>query len=342
MFELQRAVSRRIAELTGNEAAYVCTGAATGLFLTTLACMTRGRPEALAALPEIDGLQDEVIIHRAQRFTYDPAVRMTRSRFVEIGMLEGTALWELEEAITPRTAAVLYVAVAGSHFTRGALSLDEVIQTAHEHDVPVIVDAAAQLPPVENLWHYTRDLGADLAIFSGGKDLRGPQASGLIVGRADLVAACAAAGTPNPYIGRPMKVGKEEMIGLLAAIEGYLNADHAARDAALEDIVAGWVRAFDGLPGVRARRDFPNEAGQPMPRCLIELDPAAGLDGNAVRRRLWDGDPRIAVQNAGALGLHVTADALDPEPRGIYLTADCLAPGEEHVVAERVLEVLRT
>jgi L-seryl-tRNA(Ser) seleniumtransferase len=339
MFELQRAVGRRLAELTHNEAAYVCTGAATGLFLTTLACMTRGRQEALAALPEIDGLQDEVVIHHAHRFTYDPAVRLTRACFVEIGTKDATELWELEEAITPRTAAVLYV--AGGHFSHGALALEDVIDVAHAHDVPVIVDAAAQLPPAANLWHYTRDLGADLAIFSGGKDLRGPQSSGLIVGKADLIEACFSAGTPHPYIGRPMKVGKEEMLGLLAAVELYLADDHATRDIRFEDIVAGWVREFDGLPGVHARRDFPNEAGQPVPRCLIEIDAAlSGLDGNAVRWRLWDGEPRIAVQNAGALGLHVTADAVDPDPRGLYLTPDCLEPGEEHVVTERLREIL--
>jgi L-seryl-tRNA(Ser) seleniumtransferase len=266
-----------------------------------------------------------VVVHCAQRIPYDPAVRLAGARRVEIGHAIQTFDWELEAAIGERSAAVLYI--AGSHLSRGALPLEQTVEIAHAHGVPVVVDAAAQLPPPENLWRFTRDMGADLAIFSGGKDLAGPQASGLIVGRADLIEACRANGAPNQLFGRPMKVGKEEMAGLLAAVELYLAQDHAARVAGYENVVRGWVEALGALPGVAARRDFPNEAGQPTPRALVTFDPAvSSLSGAEVRERVWAGDPRVAVAPAGE--------------SGIYLTADTLAPGEAELVAERVREVL--
>lgn len=330
IFELQRAVGRRIAELTHNEAAYVCTGAAAGLFLATLACMTG--PDLTAITRAVETMpapvlpKDEVIIHTAHRIPYDPAIRLAGARLVEIGTVLQTFPWELEAAISDRTAAVVYM--AGEHLSRGALPLPEVIAIAHAHGIPVIVDAAAQLPPPENLWRFTRDLGADLAVFSGGKDLRGPQPSGLVLGRADLIEAVFLHGAPHQRLGRPMKVGREEMVGLLTAIELYLREDHAARIARYETIVQDWVDQFNQLPGTTARRDFPNEAGQPVPRLLLELDPErAGLTGAELRQRLWDGDPRIAVAPAGE--------------RGVYITPDTLEPGEEALIAERVTTIVR-
>ena len=325
MFELQAAISRRLAELTRNEAAHICTGAAAGLFLATLACMVGADPALIAQLPEQNGGRDEVIIHTAQRIPYDLAVRQAGARLVTIGTLLQTLPAELEAAIGPRTAAVLYI--AGAHLERGALPLAEVVAIAHARGVPVIVDAAAQLPPPENLWRFTSELGADLAIFSGGKDLAGPQASGLIVGRAGLVAACAAHSSPNQRLGRPMKVGKEELVGLLAAGEHYLAQDHTTRIARFEQIVASWVDALDDGDGVRARRVFPNEAGQPTPRALVSFDQArCGLSGAEVRRQLWEGDPRVAVAAAGA--------------EAISLTPDTLEPGEELLVVERIRRIL--
>ncbi len=326
LFELQRAVGERLADLTHNEAAYVSSGASAGLVVSTLACMIGEDLRALARV--VEGAappRDEVVIMRAHRIPYDPAIRLAGGRLIEVGNVVQTFPWELEGAITERTAALLFV--AGAHLGRGALPLRETVRIARERGVPVIVDAAAQLPPVENLWRFTRDEGADLAIFSGGKDLRGPQASGLVVGRADLIAACRLHGAPNQRLGRPMKVGKEEMVGLLRAVELYLEIDHEARQAGFEETVRRWVAAVDGRPGMTARRDFPNEAGQPVPRCLIEVDPAVtGLSATEVQRLLWEGDPAIAVALAA--------------PNAISLTPDVVDGADEQIIVARLNAIL--
>lgn len=321
MFELQRAVSRRIAELTHNEAALVCSSATAGLFLGTLGCMTGRDLQAVARLMEEgpDWMQRrEVVIHQAHRFAYEMAVKLAGGSLVPIGSPTQTRKSDLESVLNERTAAVLFI--AGSRWAAGALPLDQVIATAHAAGVPVIVDAASQLPPPENLWRFTQQ-GADLVVFSGGKGLRGPQSTGLILGRADLVEACALHASPNNSLGRPMKVGKEEMVGLLAAIERYLALDHAALAAHRERVVAWWVAELNNLPGIAARRDFPSEAGQPIPRALVTFDASLGLTGESVRRALLAGDPAVDVAVAGEAGIY-----LNPEP---------LEAGEEEVVCRR-------
>ena len=312
---LQQAVGERIAAMTRNEGAYVTTGAAAGLVVAVLAAMNRGDLAAIAR--RLEGQppeRDEVVIHRAHRIPYDAAVGLTGGRVVEVGNALQTFEWEFDAAITERTAAVLFV--AGRHLARGALDLPTVVRIAHGRGVPVIVDGAAQLPPVESLWHFTRDLGADMAVFSGGKELRGPQASGFVVGKTEWIEACRANGAPHQRLARPMKAGKEEMIGLLTAIGLYLGADHAARERFWEETVAGWVAAVDGLPGVRAWRGFPDEAGQPAPRAWVALDPAvAGMTGRDLHARLWEGEPAVAValESGDAISLSpTTLDGDDP------------------------------
>lgn len=322
--ELQRRVGETLATLTQNEAAYVCSGAAAGLALTTAACIAGSDPEAIHRLPDLTGLKDEVIIHYTHRNGYDHAVRQVGVRVVEIGSEEGTTCEELERAITPQTAALFWFQFAMTG--HGDLPLPVVIEVAKARGIPVIVDAAAQLPPVSNLWRFTQ-MGADAAIFSGGKDLRGPQSSGLIVGRRNLIDACVVNGSPNHSIGRPMKVGKEEMCGLLAAVRRYLALDHDAREHHCEQVVANWNAALNALPGVRAERDFPNEAGQPLPRTLVTLDPAiTRIARDELVARLESGNPAIAVAITGQ-------DSL-------YLNPMTLEPGEEQVVKEALVTLL--
>ncbi len=209
----------------------------------------------------------------------------------------------------------------------GDFPFEKVVEICTAREVPVIVDAAAQLPPVDNLWRFTQK-GAACAIFSGGKDLHGPQASGLVVGRRWLIDAMRPLGSPNAGIGRPMKVGKEEMAGLLAAVKRYISLDHEERRERDERVVAGWSATLNSIGGIDAHRSFPNEAGQPHPRCEFIIDPAtAGLSRDEVIKQLWDGEPRIAVAASGE--------------HGIYLNPMTLSDEEANVVAERLNQILK-
>jgi L-seryl-tRNA(Ser) seleniumtransferase len=321
---LQQCVGARIAELTHNPACYVSSGAAAGLSIAVAACIAGDDPAAVAGFPSVENRKNQVVVHRCQRNGYDYAIRQTGAQLVEIGMADRTWSWELEAAITPRTACVVYF--AGAHFARAALPLEQVIAVAHARGVPVLVDAAAQIPPVANLWRFTRDLGADLAIFSGGKGLRGPQSAGLVLGRPDLIGACRINGSPNYSIGRPMKVGKEELMGMLAAVEWSLAQDEMALLDRYERIVQYWIDGLRYLPGVQVARGYPSEAGQPHARAIVRIDPAHGLTRDELVSALLHGDPAIAV------GV-VDGDA-------IALNPQTLEEGEERLVLEALRRAL--
>ncbi len=321
---LQERVGTRIAELTHNPACYVSSGAAAGLALAVAACIAGDDPAAIARFPYLETGKHEVIVHRCQRNGYDYAIRQTGARLVEIGMAQSTEPWELEAALTAHTACVVYF--AGTHFARAALPLEQVTTAAHARGVPVIVDAAAQIPPIANLWRFTRDVGADVAIFSGGKGLRGPQSAGLVLGRPDLIAACRLNGSPNHSIGRPMKVGKEELMGMLAAVEWSLAQDETALLGRYEATVHYWLDGLHDLPGVEVSRGYPSEAGQPHARAIVRIDPACGLARDEVVAALLHGNPQIAV------GV-VDGDA-------IALNPQTLEVGEERLVLEALRQVL--
>ena len=252
-------------------------------------------------------------MHRAHRIPYDRAIDLVGGKIVEIGNMFHTLPFELEEAIDDHTVAVLWV--AGSHLPQAAaLDLGQTVKIAHARGVPVIVDAAAQLPPVANLWRFTLETGADLALFSGGKGLRGPQSSGLMVGKRVLVGAAMGNGSPNLSVARALKVGKEEVCGLLAAVRRFVAVDYEAASREWESAISRWSDALVAVPGVTAQRAFPNEAGQPVPRLRIDIDPeVAGVTADDVLSRLWDGDPRIAVLRGHGEAFYLTPDTLDSE-----------------------------
>ena len=312
-----------IADVTGAEAGYVTSGAAAGLLLATAACMTGSDPAAIQQLPDTAGLKNEVVIHKSHSNYYNRMFRLTGAKIKEVGYgAHRTLPWQLESALDERSAAIIYV-VAQFLVSQTALPLPEVVRIARAKGVPVIVDAANELPPVGNLRKFI-ELGADLVIFSGGKDLQGPQPSGFICGRQDLIAACALNGAPNHGIGRPMKVGKEEIVGLVAALKRYVRLDHQAR-------LAGWERQVslivDGLADIghlRVRRVFPDYTGRPVPRAWLTWDEeTAGLSKQEVLDALAQGPPAIRVMEEYA-------------GKGLLIDPTTLLDGQETIIAERL------
>lgn len=322
--ELQRKLGEKIAAMTHNEAAYIATGAAAGIVLAIAACMTHDNPAARAMLPHTDGLRNEVLLFKSHNIGYAFAVRQTGAKMLLLGDGEQVTAQELRDAINDKTAAFIWF--QGTFCGRGDLPLPEVIEICQARGVPVLVDAAAQLPPVENFWNFTQ-MGATAAMFSGGKDLRGPQASGLVVGKPWLIEAIRPLGNPNAGIGRPMKVGKEEMAGLYAAVKRYLALDHAARRARDEQVVAEWCAAFNQLPGVRAQRSFPNEAGQPLPRCEVSIGAGARLGHDETLLALRVGTP--SIETGGAVGRS-----------SFHLNPMTLSDEECVIVQERIVSLL--
>jgi L-seryl-tRNA(Ser) seleniumtransferase len=323
LYELQAAVGRRIAELTRNEAAFVSGGAAAGLFLSAAVCMARDLADEVRRPADLEGRPREFLIQRAHRIPYDPAIELAGGRLVEIGSPAGTSEADLEGAIGPGTAGVLYV--AGAHLADGALPLEAVVRVARSHDIPVVVDAAAQLPPAENLWAFTA-AGADLVLFSGGKGLCGPASTGLVLGRARYVDRFAANAAPQQRIGRPMKVGKEDLIGILAAVEWYLAQDHAELARRYEAIVEHVVAWASRRKDVSAIREIPGQAGQPTPRARLILAPDLAPRRDEILARLRAEPPRVELLPAGDDGFH--------------LAPETLVPGEESVVTTRLAEAL--
>ena len=349
--ELHDRVGERLAALTRNEAACVTSGAAAAITLTVASCV--GEPAQ--AFPA----DAEVVMFAGQRNGYDYSARLIGARIVEIG----PSIAELREALVRRPACVLWF--AGEHLAAGALPIEDVVRVAREvagslpdstapeprgrpdltaperpgfsgtdpalpgrRAVPVIVDAAAQIPPVSSLWRFTTEVGADAVIFSGGKGLRGPQASGLVLGKRWIVDRCRAHASPYQEIGRGMKVGKEELLALLAAVEWTLEQDEDAMLAGYEQMVDRWIAGLQGLPGVVVERGYPSEAGQPHSRAIVRLSTTCGWTRDRLVAALWDRDPRIAV---GTFRLPDDAIALNPQT---------LEPGEDAVVLDALVSLL--
>ncbi len=324
-------VGERLAELTRNEAAIVTNGAAAGAAIAIAACVAGTDPERIMAFPAVGG-RSEVIVQRGHRNGYDYSARMTGARLVEIGTPEGATLADLEAAFTGQTAAVLVF--AGEAFDRGAIPMADVVAAAHARGLPVVVDNAAGVPPISSLWHYTRDLGADLVVFSGGKGLRGPASSGLVLGRRDLIAACLANSSPRHSLGRPMKVGKEELVGVLAAVEWSLAQDEPGYLAAVEGHVDRWIEGLRDVPGIRVERGLPIVAAEPIPRVLIRLQGADSEERDRIIADIRargvvvgpDGDTSITL-NAQTLRDHEAEPVLAAVRAALLERAGVPAPG---------------
>ena len=284
--DLNVAAGRVIAEITGAEAGLVTSGAAGGLVLQAAAVMAGKDPATMARLPSAHGLKNEIVMHKSHRFPYDQCYTSTGATIVDIGDGRRCQPWELEAAINENTAAVAYL--FSGFLTRRAIPLEQVVEIAHARDVPVIVDAASYLPPRANLRRFT-DAGADMVQFSGGKAVRGPQGAGILAGRADLIEAAYANASPHQFIGRGMKVAKEEIVGLVEALRIFVNEDEDAETRRFTEMCKQVVDALIETPGLEVS---------------VMHDEWDYLIPHAVMRftRDWRGPSRDEVNDAMAAG----------------------------------------
>lgn len=326
--ELMHAVGKRLAELTGAEWGMVSSGCAAAMSHATAACVAGGNPDLHVKIPNLAGFaKDEVIIPTTSRNVYDAAIRAIGVKIIEVDSVAA-----LEAAIGPRTA-MIYI-FAGPRAEAGPPSLDDTLRIARLHNVPVFVDAAAEILTIPNVY-LTR--GATLVGYSGGKYIRGPQSAGIMLGRKDLVQAAWVHSAPHHGYGRSMKVGREEMLGMLMAVESWVKRDHAAEWkhwlARLDHI----ARAVTAIPGVTTRVHEPTERSNRSPSLAIRWKAdALNLTGQQLSTLLDTTEPRIAV---GGEGFRRPPSTPATET-GISITAAMMADGDERIVARRLVEIL--
>jgi len=321
LLDLHQAVGRRIASLIGCEDALVSAGAASALTLGTAACLTGTNQEFIRRLPDTTGMKTEVIIQKSHRYGYDHAVRDCGIRYVEVETRE-----ELESAINEKTAMMHFFNAADP---QGQIKVAEFAELGKKHGIPTFNDAAADVPPVENLSKYIK-MGYDLVTFSGGKGLRGPQSAGLLLGRKDLIEAARLNNSPySDSIGRGMKVNKEEILGMMVAVEVYLKTDHAAEWREFERRVKLIADRVASLPGMKTETFVPEIANH-VPHLRITWDESTvKLTAEDVVKKLREGEPSIEIVPGAKNGK-------------IEIAVWMMQPGEAQIVARRVREVLRT
>jgi D-glucosaminate-6-phosphate ammonia-lyase len=323
--ELMAAVGQKLSSLTGAEWGVVTAGCAAAITATTCACIAGASPEKMQRLPNLAGLKDEVIIPGWSRNVYDHAVRMVGVRIMAPENLEA-----LEKAIGPRTAMV-YI-LAGPDDT-GPFGLEPIAKLSRAYDVPVLVDAAAEnLTPEVHLGR-----GADLVAYSGGKALRGPQCAGLLLGRKDLCQAVWLNSAPHHAFGRSLKVGKEEIMGMLAAVEAWYKRDHQAEWKTWEGYLSHIARKVEQVPGVSTEVIPPDSLSNRTPSLGIKWDGSRlRVAGNEVYQALLDGTPRIQTHSFTGTRREGLKDC------SLKLAAWMMEPGDAEIVAARLHEILST
>jgi D-glucosaminate-6-phosphate ammonia-lyase len=283
--ELMAAVGARIAEIAQAESAIVTCGCAAALTHATAACIAGGDPEKIQRLPDLTGLKNEVVVPDYSRNVYDHALRMVGVRMVTVGSLE-----QMRRAITEKTALVMVMAQPAD---TGPFGLEPIAKLAHELDVPVLVDAAAEGLTIPNV-HLER--GADLVCYSGGKALRGPQSAGILMGRADLIRAAWTNSSPHHTFGRPMKVGKEDIMGMLAAVEMWAKRDHDAEFREWERWLRVIASEVETVSGISTEIQQPRGLSNKTPTLRISWEAKRlGVYGAEIEDELWSHSPRIVL-----------------------------------------------
>jgi L-seryl-tRNA(Ser) seleniumtransferase len=322
LLDLHDKAGERIAQLIGVEAALVTTGAAGALLLGTAAAVTRGDSKRIARLPDTSGMPNEVIIQKAHHSCYDNQLTNVGVKLVTVETVE-----DVTRTISDRTALMFFMNYVEAD---GRINRAEWLALARRHKVPTLLDAAADVPPLSRLSEYNKQ-GFDLVAFSGGKAIRGPNDTGLLLGRKDLIAA--AKKNANPHcgtIGRMMKVSKEDMIALLAAVDRFVHLDHASEQLALEHRLETIEKAVKAVPGVSTERIVPPVANH-VPHLIVDWEPArVRVSRESVTKSLAAGSPPILLGRMSGTG-----------EKGILISALTLQQGEDRIVAGRLSELLK-
>ena len=319
--DLEVAAGKRIAEmlkLPDGYTAIVTSGAAAAMQSGLAGILTGDNPELIERLPDLTGMKSEVIIQKSHRNPFDHQLRATGVKLIEVESRD-----DLRRAINPKTAMMHFSNFANSI---GEIKVDEWLKIAKENNIPAFLDAAADTPPVSHLWDYTK-MGYDLVAFSGGKAIRGPQCAGMLIGRKDLVAYALLNNSPHEdTLGRCAKVGKEEIVGMVKALELYLMEDNEALDKEWWrqlDLVSGEVTK---IPGISTAFDVPDIANH-VPHMEINWDPRRiHLSPHDASRQLRSGKPSIVLESSST---------------GLGMNSFMLQPGEEKIIAEHLVQLLR-
>jgi L-seryl-tRNA(Ser) seleniumtransferase len=323
--ELHDAASKRIAELIGCEAVMITSGAAAALTVGTAACVAGKNPDWIRRIPDLagTGMKSEVIIQKSHRYGYDHAVRNCGVKMIEVETAE-----ELEKAVNEKTAMMLFFNDADP---RGKIKVEEFVALGKKHKIPTFNDAAADAPPTENLSKYTK-MGFDLVTFSGGKGLRGPQSAGLLLGRKDLIEAARMNCSPNgDTIGRGLKVNKEEMLGMMVAVEMYLKRDAEAEWKEWERRAKLITDSVAKVPAVKTEIYVPPIANH-VPTVRLTWEKAAlPLIADDARKQLRESKPSIEIAPGSS--------PAKAEIQEIGISIWQMQPGEAEIVAKRLRDV---
>ncbi|HZT32195.1 MAG TPA: aminotransferase class V-fold PLP-dependent enzyme [Bryobacteraceae bacterium] len=319
--ELQDKVGERLAALIGAPAAMVTTGTAGAMAVGTCACLTGADVRKVQQLPNLEGMKSEAVIQKVHRNAYDHAVRMAGVKIVEVETRE-----QFQNALGPQTALMYFLGgSSGDWAWETPIPLEESLEIAHKAGVPVMVDAANMLPPWENIRKLAAQ-GVDLICISGGKHMRGPQCSGILAGRKELIQAARL--NMNPHSdsqGRPMKVGREEIVGVWLAAEKYSKLDFDALDRECQAQAEYLRREFSKIPGLRLSY-APSDRTRKVRRLVVDWDEKAmGITGPECERKLLEAEPRIAV--------------LREKGHQLVFTVFMNDPGDEKLAARRMHEI---
>ena len=321
MSDLQDAVGKRIAELTGAESAMVTAGATSAIILSTAACMTMGDKDKMLQLPNTEGMKNEVIIQKSHRYIYDRAIRTPGAKLIEV---ETAA--DIRQAIGPQTAMLFFFYKRNED---SAVKIEEFVALGKEYGIPTFCDAATTVPPVSNI-PKTVAMGFDLVCYSGGKGLRGPYSAGLLLGRKDLITNVRLNGSPHHRaFGRSMKVAPEEYLGMMVALEKCLSFDEEAEFNRQMKIVKGMSSALNKISGVTTEvQVLATEAREPFVSVYWQKNKYK-IDEATLKQELRNGTPSVEIR-----ALFLSEGRID-------LTAVMLKPEEDRIVVNRIAEILK-